>query len=459
MTALPRALLADRPLRHGADDLLGFERLADALAERLENAPGGVLAGARTRDPGAGLTSFLNLLQASLAARNVPVLRLGLESALRELSSCSGSALARPVLLVDDVEPSRAASLDAAGARLDVESAVPLLLDLPAWDRAAAEALARRLAEGGGDDEIAAWRELLAIARTPRHAIRLVNAALVALSLSRAPLRSALRELASACAGAGAGAPDGGLRSLMGALPQSAAPPPDDAAAESQDARDDAEARSESAAGRGDARELAALLADARSWVRHAACRALARLESAATDDAPARAIRPLLGSDDPLVRRSVAQALGRLGDAGSRSLLAELLFDRSKDARRAAAAALARLGGPPSLEPLLSALDDENAGVRMAAETALRTVLSEMEPAPGLAASSRGELASVAREALAESLRSGDELERVRAAEALGRLGDARAIDVLLEAHGGSSPRLREAAAASLVRLRWSGD
>src|SRR5688500_16149480 len=70
-------ILGDRPLAHAADDLLGFERTAESLAEQLQaTSDGGLLVGVRARRRGQGRTSLLNLLHGSLTARGLGVLRL-----------------------------------------------------------------------------------------------------------------------------------------------------------------------------------------------------------------------------------------------------------------------------------------------------------------------------------------------------------------------------------------------
>lgn len=291
------------------------------------------------------------------------------------------------------------------------------------------------------------------------------------------------------------------------------------AAAPARDGDDDAEplqAHCAELARRGGpeaAEELARLLVDQRASVRLAATHAIAQLPCAVV----APLVRPLVAHQDATVRRAAAQVLGRLDDQDSFADLAGLLCDPAADARRAAAAALGRLGGGRSIAALLACLDDPHSGVRMATATALGQALEELpddaastatDPAPlrdALAAlacvlASRHEsahsaaLGALARlgvgapaSALAELLRAGTQRERdaaaaallrvpdavdallpmlddiddvaaKAAAEILGRLGDQRAVPGLLAAHSRASAPIRQAAAASLVRLGYGG-
>src|SRR5207244_1943827 len=100
------ALVADRPLAGAADDMLGFERLAEGLAELLRlTLDGGLLAGIRSRRSGDGLTSFLSLLHAALASRGIPVIALRGAPALSAVGALLTPTRVAPVVLVDDATP------------------------------------------------------------------------------------------------------------------------------------------------------------------------------------------------------------------------------------------------------------------------------------------------------------------------------------------------------------------
>ena len=152
-------LRADRPLLHAADDLLGFDRIAEGLAAQvLATRDGGLLAAARAPLGGAGRSSFLNLLHEALLSRGLPVLRLRGGFDARVLRDVTPLHQGAPLILVDDADPAacrdwptEAIILVAWSIEGGDEGAAlaPLTVDLPAWDEHAAADLARRLAQIG----------------------------------------------------------------------------------------------------------------------------------------------------------------------------------------------------------------------------------------------------------------------------------------------------------------------
>ncbi|MGD1992929.1 MAG: HEAT repeat domain-containing protein [Anaerolineae bacterium] len=78
------------------------------------------------------------------------------------------------------------------------------------------------------------------------------------------------------------------------------------------------------------------------------------------------------LGYRDPSVRRSAAEALGEIGDAGAVEALSAALQDEDKGVRGRSAYALGRIGDHRALEPLQAALKDDDASVRTLARNSL---------------------------------------------------------------------------------------
>jgi HEAT repeat protein len=124
---------------------------------------------------------------------------------------------------------------------------------------------------------------------------------------------------------------------------------------------------------------------------------------------------------DEPQVRRYLALALGRLGDARALPALRQVVArpTRSDDAETLIYAvwSLGAIGDPAALPDLVDLAGSEDAGIRKAAVHALG-----------------GIPAAEAREAAAAALADPVEDVRWNAALALGRQADARAVPVLLQ-------------------------
>jgi len=128
--------------------------------------------------------------------------------------------------------------------------------------------------------------------------------------------------------------------------------------------------------------------------------------------------------TDDPLVRRYLALALGRLGDPAAVPALREVLHDVGTEGhpvdpetRVYALWALGAIGDPAALPELRARAQDEDAGLR-------KTAMHALGGLPG----------AEARAALLAGLEDGVEDVRWNAALALARRGDTAAVPVLLQ-------------------------
>ena len=188
---------------------------------------------------------------------------------------------------------------------------------------------------------------------------------------------------------------------------------------------------------------LVRVLRDPESGVQEDAARALGRLgvSSEQAIDALAQALGDRRGD----VRAAAAEALGRLGPAAQAAvpaLLGALRDRRNSLVRAMAAEALAQVGArsAEAIDGLVSALRDPNGDVRVAAIQAL----IRLAPADGSVVSR-----------LAEALEGDrDWLARVRAAEALGKLGRAP-MPALEKALQDDVEDVRQAAAQALEQIR----
>jgi HEAT repeat protein len=155
-----------------------------------------------------------------------------------------------------------------------------------------------------------------------------------------------------------------------------------------------------------------------------------------------------LLSDPDPEMRRTAAEALGKIGERSARPGLLSALNDQDARVRAAAALSLGRLGDGQSGEALIRHLSDPAEAVKTAAALAL----AEIEPFPdresrilaavrhlngsGRIAASRALLGfdSVTfSEDLGSALQNSDPAVRQGIAAVLGETGDARAIPYLL--------------------------
>jgi cyclophilin family peptidyl-prolyl cis-trans isomerase/HEAT repeat protein len=171
-----------------------------------------------------------------------------------------------------------------------------------------------------------------------------------------------------------------------------------------------------------------------------------------------------LMLSGTPEVRRSLAVALGRIGDRRGRSLLQGLLVDSSIEVRRSAAFALGQLGDPAAERALIAAAVDDDEELGSLAVEALgklkrpladvRRALSALDPgaawrrlAPFLFRFHDPAMTDAAREGLA----SDDPEVRAGCAYALGRQPKPEAADALRGLLADPDPRIRAWAARGL--------
>lgn len=132
------------------------------------------------------------------------------------------------------------------------------------------------------------------------------------------------------------------------------------------------------------------------------------------------RAVEPLiysLSDERWYVRRYAAASLGKLKDKMSVMDLITALNDNEWQVRRYAAEALGKIGDERAIKPLVNLLGDSDGDVRWKAIYSL------------------GKMKKAAVEPLIEVFGGEDWRIRARVAEALGEIGDKRAVDVLINA------------------------
>jgi HEAT repeat protein len=232
---------------------------------------------------------------------------------------------------------------------------------------------------------------------------------------------------------------------------------------------------------------LIAALKHRNGFLRERAARALGRIGDA-------RAIEPLIGILDDtydFVHEAAAVALVQFGASALEPLMAAL-NDRDTDTRRTAAGTLDRLGwspganeagaaywvakgeldkaaqiGAPAVGPLVSALEDQDKDIRKVAVHALD--LLGWSPDSGESGAAYWvtrrdfdkcvQIGGAAVGPLAAALQDKDEEIRCAAVEALGQIGDARAVESLLLALQDRNRDVSGAAAEALEKLAWTPD
>ncbi|RKY41050.1 MAG: hypothetical protein DRP85_07295, partial [Candidatus Makaraimicrobium thalassicum] len=209
-----------------------------------------------------------------------------------------------------------------------------------------------------------------------------------------------------------------------------------------------------------------------------------------------ARAVGPitkvLLNDGVDIYRREAAVALGNIGDKRAVEALIEALKDENDEVRRYAARALGKISDERAAEPLVQALKDEDLRVRESAAEALRKIGwipgNETEKAeyyvglkrwhqvskignaaipalirelkdPSSARFARRILVKIGKPAMSfliSELKNEDKHVRKDAAEALGDIGDKRAVEPLIQALKDEDPNVRESAAEALRKIGW---
>ena len=146
------------------------------------------------------------------------------------------------------------------------------------------------------------------------------------------------------------------------------------------------------------------------------------------------------LKAEDASVRAGAAVALGKIGDASAVRPVAALLRDKKPGVRIRAARALAELGDQRACKPLIAALRRMPIPVEVKGYRCGNQPDPEWEPASH-AAWALGKLkAAEAVEPLIRALAQGDGYYKAYVGEALGRIGDPRAIQPLIALFRGES-------------------
>ena len=184
------------------------------------------------------------------------------------------------------------------------------------------------------------------------------------------------------------------------------------------------------------------------------------------------RALEPLiaaLGDPASIAREGAAQGLACLGDVRAVEPLCALLTDAESEVRWWAGYALRELDDPRAVEPLLAALQDEANRVRDIAASGLGYLGDRRAVGPLLKVAAEDPSEEVRETAVYALVMLGDATyldvvlanlktrPRSIAAEALGRLGDPRGVEPLIEALKIKEPRsgyLRCMAARALGQL-----
>ena len=148
-----------------------------------------------------------------------------------------------------------------------------------------------------------------------------------------------------------------------------------------------------------------------------------------------------LRADDDEQVRVQAAEALGNIEDVSAIDALGEAVHDPAVEVRRAAVEALGNMDDSRIVAMVIPSLGDEDVEVRRSAASALGNTETSQVVEPLIAAT-----------------RDPDLEVRVYAIEALGNQGDNRAQGVLLDALGDERPDVRRAAIDALGNLELGG-
>ena len=146
------------------------------------------------------------------------------------------------------------------------------------------------------------------------------------------------------------------------------------------------------------------------------------------------------------IVRSGAAEALGKIGDARAVEPLIQALKDRDYDVRGKAAEALGKIGDARAVEPLIQALKDEYAQpaaieslgkIGAPAVEPLIQYLVSVRPimyTRGASVKSLIKIGAPAVEPLIQALKNEYNVVRSGAADSLGEIGSARAVEPLIK-------------------------
>jgi HEAT repeat protein len=207
-------------------------------------------------------------------------------------------------------------------------------------------------------------------------------------------------------------------------------------------------------------------LKDKDSDVRRSVAEALGKIGDSRAVDALIEALK----DEDSNVRENVAEALGEIGDARAVDALIEALRDEDSDVRIRVAEALGEIGDARAVEALIEALKDEDSYVRKnsidvlveiakkdlgVVDKLINALKDEDSNVRENVAWALGEIGdSRAVEALIEALKDEDSDVRESVAWALGAIGDARAVDSLIKTLKDDDNFVRESARKALVKI-----
>lgn len=199
--------------------------------------------------------------------------------------------------------------------------------------------------------------------------------------------------------------------------------------------------------------------------VRDKAAQALGELGGPRAVDA----LITVLNAADPDVCRAAIEALGKIRDERAIKPLVALLREKRPEIRDSVTGALAVFGSP-AVKPLLELLKDNDPKVRLTAmdvivaigAPAVETLCSLLKNTDGLkgslVAEALGRIGDKrALGALVAALKNKSKEIRSSAAKALGMIGDAGAVQGLLEAMGDKEISVRDSTAEALQKLGWN--
>lgn len=174
-----------------------------------------------------------------------------------------------------------------------------------------------------------------------------------------------------------------------------------------------------------------------------------------------------MLRSEDSAIRYSAIDALGKTGDAKAVGPLIELLGDQDMGFR--ASCALANIG-QVAVEPLIELLEDQNCPARYGAVDALGEIGDDRAVKPLLellgspdwnlrsdASTALAKIGAAAVEPLIELLTDRDITKQVWAIHTLGKIGDCRAIEPLICALWDSDDAVSMCAAEALDTIDYT--
>ncbi len=144
---------------------------------------------------------------------------------------------------------------------------------------------------------------------------------------------------------------------------------------------------------------------------------------------------KPIFRDEDSCFQGLAIRVLGELGDARAVAPLIHALQDEDWMTRYRAARSLGNLGDERAIAPLIQLLQDSQNEVQLMAERALR-MLKAVEP-------------------LIQALNHPDVDVRIRAASALGKIKDSRAIEPLSQLSEDADSSVRQAVKRALFKLK----